>query len=288
MMDIKASGTTKPTLVAVPKAVFNSWQQDAAFFYPKLTVYLWHEKAKRISAEEIEKLAKNGPLLVLTNEAHLKGHATHGLLLDVEWRRVVLDESQRINNQKNDFRAALSLRADFKWSLSGTPIENKLGDFEAHLALIGATSTFDPPMMTKADNLNGVLMRRTKLGVKHNYPVGAGGRELPRCFLWVGKSGNRNKTHEMDADEKDALNAYLEKAPNALVRYIKGAIRSSVRSYDQPDGPSQMTATEKKKLNDALIGSAAGDDKDEGEDDNDSEDEDAPDYETDYSEVEIE
>lgn len=162
----KAGAVVKPTLVACPKAVFNSWVSDASLF-DALRVHVWHgdvsatvcrgtnakggpcsKKTKdasgycdthrgqatagpprmstgNISAKEIEDMAAAGAVVVLTNEAQLKsayskdGKAT-GVLAKVAWRRLVLDESQRINGQKNDFAAACKLNAEFKWSLSGS------------------------------------------------------------------------------------------------------------------------------------------------------------------------
>lgn len=160
MLDHAASGTKEPTLISMPKSVFNSWMKDAEKFFPVLRVHKWHKKG-RISPEQIEGLAIEGPLVVITNESHLKNH--NDQLSKVKWRRVVLDESQRINNKKNDFTSALALSADFKWSLSGTPIENKLEDFEAHLQLIGAAPQLKWSDMTLPKKLQGVLMRRTKV-----------------------------------------------------------------------------------------------------------------------------
>ena len=44
--------------------------------------------------------------------------------------------------------------------LAGTPIENKLSDFDAHLELIGAEKILDSPMTTQPDKLAGVLIRQ--------------------------------------------------------------------------------------------------------------------------------
>ena len=51
------------------------------------------------------------------------------LLSEMPWRGVVLDEAQNIKNpQTKQSRAARSLAADYKFALTGTPVENHLGD----------------------------------------------------------------------------------------------------------------------------------------------------------------
>ncbi len=51
------------------------------------------------------------------------------LLTDVNWGRVVLDEAHRIRNQKTRrFKSIVGLNADFRWCLTGTPIQNRLSD----------------------------------------------------------------------------------------------------------------------------------------------------------------
>ena len=260
MLDCKASGTRKPTLVAVPKAVFGSWEGDAKkYFGESLTVHRWHEAKGRISANDITELAQAGPLIILTNERHLASHATVGMLGSVQWRRVVLDESQRINSKRNDLEAACKLAADYKWSLSGTPIENEVQDFDAHLKLIGAGDKLDAPMMKHQEKLSGVCLRRTKLGVKHNFSTSDSGKtlqaNLPKCFLWVGSGTDTSKpTFQMDADELEKYMAATAHVTNAFAKRINGSIKTAVPSYGEGAGPSNMTKAEVKKLDDKLKG----------------------------------
>ena len=101
--------------------------------------------------------------MVLTNFHALRDKSEE--LRKVEWRRLVLDEAQAINNRKNGFEQACEMRAEHKWSLSGTPVKNRLRDLQPHLELIGAASEGKKgrqyEAMAEARVLHGVALRRT-------------------------------------------------------------------------------------------------------------------------------
>ncbi|CAI5491510.1 unnamed protein product [Closterium sp. Naga37s-1] len=47
----------------------------------------------------------------------------------VRWRRIILDEAHSIKDRRcNTARAVFGLRSDFKWALSGTPLQNRVGE----------------------------------------------------------------------------------------------------------------------------------------------------------------
>ncbi|KAJ2997233.1 hypothetical protein NUW58_g706 [Xylaria curta] len=69
----------------------------------------------------------------------------HGPLYRFTWARVILDEAHKIRNPSSDiFNAACQIQADYRWCLTGTPIQNSLDDFGSLLAFIGV-----PPFFTR-------------------------------------------------------------------------------------------------------------------------------------------
>ncbi|CAI5527491.1 unnamed protein product [Closterium sp. Naga37s-1] len=58
------------------------------------------------------------------------GKATPASVLHlVRWRRIILDEAHSIKDRRcNTARAVFGLRSDFKWALSGTPLQNRVGE----------------------------------------------------------------------------------------------------------------------------------------------------------------
>ncbi|CAI5955142.1 unnamed protein product [Closterium sp. NIES-64] len=64
------------------------------------------------------------------SEEETPGKATPASVLHlVRWRRIILDEAHSIKDRRcNTARAVFGLRSDFKWALSGTPLQNRVGE----------------------------------------------------------------------------------------------------------------------------------------------------------------
>ncbi|KAL2938090.1 ATP-dependent helicase rhp16 [Bienertia sinuspersici] len=58
-------------------------------------------------------------------EANVRKSALHS----VKWERIVLDEAHSIKDRRsNTARAVLALQSSYKWALSGTPLQNRVGE----------------------------------------------------------------------------------------------------------------------------------------------------------------
>jgi hypothetical protein len=158
-----------PALVIAPPAVVGNWAAEAARFTPGLRVVV-HHGASRSTAAELEAEVAGADVVITTY-----GTAVRDIdaLEQHAWDRVVLDEAQAIKNPANDTAQQLRrLRARVRLALTGTPIENGLGDLWAILdftnpGLVGARSTFIAQLAGEGEAalraLNGILVfRRTK------------------------------------------------------------------------------------------------------------------------------
>ncbi|MCH7371148.1 DEAD/DEAH box helicase [Aeromonas sp. MR16] len=112
-----------PALVVVPKSVVTNWQEEVARFAPELEVVVFENPAER---EALIQEAKAGQI-ILVNYGMLGSLAQ--ALKSRRWASMVLDEAQQIKNAGTQ-RAKLlfQLDGDFRLALSGTPIENHLGE----------------------------------------------------------------------------------------------------------------------------------------------------------------
>ncbi|MGO1181404.1 MAG: DEAD/DEAH box helicase [Micrococcaceae bacterium] len=130
-------GSTQPFLVVAPSSVVSVWAQEAARFTPDLRVVTLSATAakRKKSAEDIDaELAEAD--LVLTSYAIAR--LDEKLLSARDWSGLVLDEAQFVKNRTTrTFRAvkALAERARFRLAITGTPMENTLGDLWSLAAL---------------------------------------------------------------------------------------------------------------------------------------------------------
>jgi len=112
----------RPSLVVAPTSVVPNWKAEAARFVPSLSVLvLQGPKRKRDFG--------NIPLanLVLTSYALLQRDIE--ALSKIDFHLVALDEAQNIKNPAAKVsKAACELQASQRFCLSGTPIENHLGE----------------------------------------------------------------------------------------------------------------------------------------------------------------
>lgn len=112
-----------PALVVVPKSVVTNWQEEVARFAPELEVVVFENPAERESRIQGAKAGQ----IILVNYGMLGSLAQ--ALKSRHWASMVLDEAQQIKNAGTQ-RAKLlfQLDGDFRLALSGTPIENHLGE----------------------------------------------------------------------------------------------------------------------------------------------------------------
>jgi len=120
----------RPSLLVVPASLLGNWQQEARRFTPKLKLKFLHpamtprEELQTIAENPADRLAPYD--LAVTTYAML---SRQDWLAQVRWKRLVLDEAQAIKNAgTRQAKAVKKLGADARIALTGTPIENRLGD----------------------------------------------------------------------------------------------------------------------------------------------------------------
>ncbi|MCK4660980.1 MAG: DEAD/DEAH box helicase [Phycisphaerae bacterium] len=118
-------GHPRPVLLICPTSVVGNWHKEAARFTPELPVLVHHGVTRAKGAAFKEKAAKHA--IVISSYALL--HRDFEILKGVPWAGVVLDEAQNIKNpETKQAKAARSIEADYRITLTGTPVENNVGD----------------------------------------------------------------------------------------------------------------------------------------------------------------
>jgi SNF2 family DNA or RNA helicase len=107
-----------PCLVVAPASVLHNWAAEIERFRPGLKVSTYHGP-NRVIDEKADVTLTTYAILRLDDE----------ILAAREWDTVVLDEAQNIKNADSQVaRASFALKARFRMTLTGTPVENRLDE----------------------------------------------------------------------------------------------------------------------------------------------------------------
>ena len=123
----EAQGKPGASLLVAPASLLGNWAAEIARFAPELQVRILHSSA--MPAEEVKRFSAAdaaGLDLVITSYGSL---VRLPVLAEAEWRLAIFDEAQALKNPgTRQTRAARRLKARARIALTGTPVENGLGD----------------------------------------------------------------------------------------------------------------------------------------------------------------
>jgi len=119
------SGNHHPVLLVCPTSVISNWQKEAGRFTPDLPV-LVHHGIERRKGEAFKKASERYAMVVSSYALLARDIET---FKEMDWTGVVLDEAQNIKNpETKQAKAARGIKAGYRIALTGTPVENSVGD----------------------------------------------------------------------------------------------------------------------------------------------------------------
>jgi DNA repair protein RAD16 len=134
-----------PSLVVVPPVALMQWQSEMKEYTDgKLKVLIYHisanpkcksMKSKDLKQYDVIMVSYSGLESMYRKEE--KGWSRGGglvkedsLLHSIKFHRLILDEAHSIKSRTTGVaRACFALKANYKWCLSGTPVQNRIGEF---------------------------------------------------------------------------------------------------------------------------------------------------------------
>ena len=152
-----------PALVVAPTSLMGNWQAEAARFAPRLRVLLLHGKERAALFDQIQ-----GADLVLTSYALLA--RDEEFLRKQRFHLLILDEAQYIKNSRaRAAQVACLLTARHRLCLTGTPVQNHLGELwsQFHFLMPGLlgdekafNARFRKPIEKHGDSTRANLLTR--------------------------------------------------------------------------------------------------------------------------------
>jgi non-specific serine/threonine protein kinase len=126
-------GAVGPTLVVCPMSVAQQWAREIDRFAPALRVHLHHGPSRLRDAAFVE-AARASDVVVTSYDVATRDVA---LLARIVWDRLLLDEAQDAKNPRTKrHRALRRIPRRRALALTGTPIENRLGELWAIMDLV--------------------------------------------------------------------------------------------------------------------------------------------------------
>ena len=155
LMHEKENGEKHPALIAGPMSVLGNWMREAKRFTPGLRCHVHHGSARWHGESFAREMAQFD---VVFTSYHLL-YRDYADLRQVAWSGILLDEAQNIKNpETRQSQAARGLKADYRIALTGTPMENHVGD------LWSVMDFLNPDMLGKRTAFRDAFFRPIQTG----------------------------------------------------------------------------------------------------------------------------
>ncbi|GAA5927000.1 DEAD/DEAH box helicase [Sporobolomyces koalae] len=238
-------GMSKTTIIVCPVGLLRQWKLEIENKTSKyLRVHIHHGPSRSKDALSLHKYD-----VVVTNyETVLSDNNSRRALFESNrpFYRVILDEAHTIKNPSTKTSQACSaLRAEYRWALTGTPIQNSVNDLFSIFRFLGKRvipdqlwdkSIFDDrigrPIKSKQNKvaferlsiaLGSVMKRRTKSTTVNGRPI----LQLPKRDVTIVRGTF------LDADEEAFYKAIEEKMVLQYNAYLKGVASGESTQYAQ-------------------------------------------------------
>lgn len=251
LLELRREAGAKPSLIVVPRSLVYNWKQEAARFTPQLRI-LDHTGGDR-NKETTDFSSYNA---VLSTYGTIRRDAAD--FRAVEFDYVILDEAQAIKNAASESaKAARLLNGRRRLALSGTPVENHLGElwslFEfLNPGMLGTGGAFksvgslrnpdEETRQTLARSVRPFILRRTKEQVARELPPKQ--EQTIFCDLDPKQRELYNELRDfyrkklLDRVSRDGLGKSKIQVLEALLRLRQAACHPALLGAKHQDAPS--------------------------------------------------
>jgi SNF2 family DNA or RNA helicase len=173
------------TLVVLPVALVKQWEQQILKNTGHQALVFYGAEKKRITQQMLEA----APVVITTyghmicrspapishkdvsKSTHTRAHGGANRLYELKWGRVIFDEAHHLKGRNTQiFRSVSTLRADIRWFVTGTPIQNSIHDLYSLCALLGIPAGYYADKNNIRTIVKHFVLKRTKQSVGLSLP----------------------------------------------------------------------------------------------------------------------
>ncbi len=216
------SGERQPNLLVAPASLLANWASELERFAPSLNALIAHPSA--LPSADLMTLAPERLRdvdLVITSYGSL---LRIPWIAEASWRLVVIDEAQAIKNpDAKQTRIAKKLKAQAKFALTGTPVENRIGDLWSIFDFI------NPGLLGSSKEFSNFVKRLEDRPHNPYAPL----REPVRPYIL--RRLKTDKTVIADLPDKTEVKAFCQLSRKQAALY-KQAVEELTEALDEAEG----------------------------------------------------
>lgn len=172
MIGLMIANRFKRTLIVLPPVLIEQWYNQI-YKTTGHKAFIYHGKNKKLENLDIDAFF-DAPIVLTTYGAIRvkKAKPVGNLIHEMKWSRIIFDEAHHLRNKNTgEFIGAKMLQGTCKWMVTGTPIQNRKGDFYNLCNLIGMPAS----LYTNYEIIyQSFILKRTKKQV---------GIQIPDCSM---------------------------------------------------------------------------------------------------------
>ena len=228
--------TDKGTLVVAPLALIKQWEAEIKSRVAdshKLRVCVHHGPQRTKRFEDLRKydvVITTYQILVSEHGSSTKADGPQVGCFGLRWYRVILDEAHTIKNRATKAtKACCALRAEYRWCLTGTPMQNNLDELQSLINFLRIKPYNELPVWKEqitrpmANGRGGVaikrlqfylkafMKRRTKDILKHEGALNPGGSKIIEGGIGNGFRITERKIENISAEFSAAERTFYDR-----------------------------------------------------------------------------
>ena len=185
MIGLILANFQKRTLIVLPVALVKQWEQQILKNTGHQALIFYGAEKKRIT----EQMLQDAPVVITTyghmvrrsfapishkdvsKTTHTGANIRENRLYGLKWGRVIFDEAHHLKGRNTQiFKSVTSLRAEIRWFVTGTPIQNSIHDLYSLCALLGIPSGYYADKNNIRTIVKHFVLKRTKQSVGLSLP----------------------------------------------------------------------------------------------------------------------